>query len=204
VSHEEEVVVPFPKAAAQIARATSCRGTLIASSLRALETEGHLARYFERLSSVHAASIQSLIAGQWISIELAIAHYEACDQLELHADEQLRMGGLVADRIQKTFLATVMKLANDSGLTPWVGLKQFGRIYDRLFIGGGTCVTKVGPKDARIEIVGLPLAGIPYFRNGYRGVIRAGFQLFGVRSPYVTLLPKHCTSTSLGFRAAWV
>jgi hypothetical protein len=201
---EEELIVPFPAPPGKIALASSCRGTLLASSLRALESGGHLPRYFELLPPSDVPAIQSLIAGQWIPIDLAIAHYTACDRLDLNTDEQVRMGTLVADRINKTFLATVMKLVHESGVTPWVGLKQFGRIFARLFVGGGTSVIKVGPKDARIEIVGLPLSKIAYFRNGYRGVIRAGFQLFGVRSPYVTLLPTLCSATTLGFRAAWV
>src|SRR5262249_1837770 len=111
---QEEVIVPFPAPASQVVPVSSCRGTLIASSLRALESTGRLSRYFERLAPSQTGAIQSLIAGQWITIDTAVAHYEACDRLELNPDEQMHLGGLVADRIQKTFLATVMKLANES------------------------------------------------------------------------------------------
>ncbi len=199
---DADVIVPFPRPVPEIPQVTECRGSLIASSLRALEAEGHLPRYFALLPAEHHETIKCLIAGQWLPLSLAITHYEACDRLDLTVDQQVKLGMAVADRLRRTFLATILKLGHHSVVSPWIGLAHFGRLYDRLFMGGGTQVTKVGPKDARIEMVGSPLARIGYYRNAYRGVIRGGCELF-CSTAYVTLIPKLCSDTTLGYRAAW-
>jgi hypothetical protein len=81
-------------------------------------------------------------------------------------------------------------------------MKHFAKIYERLFVGGGVTITKVGPKDARIEIVGLPLARIAYFKHAYRGLIKAGCDLFASRS-FCNVLPACCSPLRLGYRLAW-
>jgi hypothetical protein len=81
-------------------------------------------------------------------------------------------------------------------------LAQFQRLFERIFKGGGTRVVKYGPKEARIDIVGLPLAAFPCFRAGFQGMIKSGGELFCTRA-YVSEVPRFCTATTIGYRCAW-
>jgi hypothetical protein len=135
-------------------------------------------------------------------MELGMAHYEACDALSLPESEQMAIGKEVGLKIQGTFLGTMLKLAKGAGVTPWLCLGQYQRLYDRLLTGGGIVVTKVGPKEARLECHNLPLSRIAYFRTAFRGVNEASCELFCTRA-YVVEIKSLCTSISLGYRISW-
>ena len=198
----EEILVPFRARASALGVATRCKSTLIVSSVRTVKERGYMESYAARLDPREKETVLGCIAGTWISMDAAMAHYAACNALGLPVNEQVRMGSAVADRIHQSLLNTVVRIAAGAGASPWTALAHFHKFYDRMFDRGGTSVVKVGPKDARVEIVGLPLAGIPYFVNAYRGVIQKGGELFATRA-FVTSIPKYASSTSLAFRIAW-
>src|SRR5205823_2260767 len=132
----------------------------------------HFDPYLAALPPEHAATIASSVAAAWLPIEVGVAHYRACDALDLPVDEQLSMGGEVVRNLQRTFIGTVVKTAGvGAGITPILGLQKFTTIYSRTIQGGGARVVRYGPKDARVEFVGLPLAPVRSFRNAYRGFI---------------------------------
>jgi len=82
----------------------------------------------------------------------------------------------VGDDVEGTFLGTLFRAARLGGVSPWVGLSHAQRLYERLLDGGGgLCVVRLGPKEARMEIAGLPLARIAYFRNGCAAFCSQGF-----------------------------
>lgn len=71
-----------------------------------------------------------------------------------------------------------------------------------MFIGGGAVVYKLGPKEARIEILGCALAPIPYFRVGLQGVLAGIAEMFSTR---VYLREQRSNApTTITFRASWV
>ena len=74
------------------------------------------------------------------------------------------MGEAVGDRIQGSFLTTLMKSARAAGYNPLVLLAQFDRLYARLFQGGSVQLTQTGPKDADVEVRGMLTTRFPYFR----------------------------------------
>ena len=55
---------------------------------------------------------------------------------------------------------------------------QINLLYQRVFRGGGTQITRIGDKTAKVEMVGLTLLGIPYFRNALLGMYEAGVGVF--------------------------
>jgi hypothetical protein len=65
----------------------------------------------------------------------------------------------------------VVKVAKGAGVTPWTILPQFDRLWRRGADGGAVGIFRVGPKEARIEVVGCELLDIPYFRHAFRGVL---------------------------------
>jgi hypothetical protein len=118
------------------------------------------------------------IAGAWLPIDAGLAHYRACDALGFTPAEQHDIGRDVGSRIHGTFLGAMIRGARNVGVTPWMALGQARKLYERLFDGGAVSVTRVGPKDARMELVGNPAIEIAYFRNAIRGLWQVAVEFF--------------------------
>ena len=204
MSSREDVLVPFPVSLGREPTATHCRGTLVVASQTTLKKRGHYDRYLKLMTPEHITAIASAVAQMWLPIDIGIAHYNACDALHLPTDEQLSMGGEVVHNLQRTFLGTVLKAAGSgAGITPLLGLQKFASVYSRSIKGGGGRVVRIGPKDVRVEFVGLPLAACGYFRTAYRGFIQAGCEFFAQRV-VVTELRAFLSPSTVAYRIAWV
>jgi hypothetical protein len=199
----EEVFLPFPGPVESLPVVSQCKSTLLVSSVRGLRDHGHFERYESQLDPQFRDMVLSAIAGVWMPIEAAAAHYRAIDSLGLTPLEQSRLGSAASERLGSSVFSTIATLAKTSGVTPWTGLRYFQRFFDRFFVGGGTQVLKLGPKDARIDVVGLPLLDIPYFVNAYRVLIEALGVPFFCQKLYVTVVPRGVPS-SVAFRGSWV
>jgi hypothetical protein len=201
---QEEVLVPYPATLAGEPVATHIRGTLLAASMQTLRKHGHFERYARELPPEHLTTIASAVAGMWLPIEIGSAHYRACDSLHLPVDEQLAMGGEVVHNLQRTFIGSAIKAAAAGvGIGPLVGFQKFAVVFSRSIRGGGVRAVRIGPKDVRVDFVGLPLATVPYFRVAYRGFIQAGCEFFA-RRVVVAELHAFLSATTLGYRIAWV
>jgi hypothetical protein len=199
---QEESIIALSAPRERISPVTHVRGTLLASSLRTLRGRNQFERYLTLLPAAHHDSVLSTLAGSWSPIEVAIAHYEACDRLALSHGDLIQMGMDVGESLRGTFLASIFKVAADAGFSPWSTFAQYQRLWERLMKGGSIGVYKLGPKEGRVEIVGLPLARIPYFRVAFRGVNQLACQLF-CKKAYITDIPKLCTDTTLAVRVSW-
>jgi hypothetical protein len=196
-----EIVVPFPVPRAQIAKATAYRSTWVLSSLGALKTQRYYDRYLEALPRAHHEDIFSLVAGIWVPISLARVHYEACDRLKLSVSEQIALGRAVGDRAQGTILSTGVRMAKAAGVTPWTVIPQYPRFWQRGVEGGALAVYKLGPKEARIEIVGCELFSIGYFRAAFRGVLQGMADLF-CRTSFIHDVPTRVADDAT-YRFQW-
>jgi hypothetical protein len=161
---------------------------------------GLLERYYEKLEPEHHAAMRELIIGVWVPIDLALAHYRAMNKLEFGTQEQFELGRINTLRIQKSFLGTMFRLAG-AGATPFTALEQLPRIYERVFRGGSAAAYRCGPKDARVELKSFPLADIPYFREGFRGLITGSLELFTKRA---FIAAKPMGTGEIEFRMSWV
>lgn len=184
-----EPFVRLPVPLEQLPPCKRVRSTLLTGSLQAVRTRGMFDAYFKVLPQQFHEAMFSMVAGVWIPIELARAHYDALDVLIPDPALQIAMGRDVADRIHRTILATLAKASIGAGVTPWVGLGAFPKLWERTFDGGGVAVFKTGPKDARIDMCKLQLLETSYFRAGFIGVVAAGIELF-CRKAFVTELGK--------------
>jgi hypothetical protein len=203
-STREEILVPYPATLAAEPVATHCRSTLLAASTRSLKTHGHYERYAAALPPQHLAAIVSSGAGAWLPIDVGVAHYQACDSLGLSTEEQLLFGGEVVRALQRTFIGTALRAASSGvGLGPLTGLQQFFSVYSRSIKGGGGRIVRLGPKDVRVEFVGIPFAPVRYFRVAYRGFILAGCEFFA-RRVVVAELGAFLSPTTVAYRVAWV
>jgi len=183
--------------------ATHVRSTLVLSSVQSLKTRGYYDRYLPLLDGAMRDAILSSVAGVWMPMNVALAHYHACEALGLSLVDAVAIGHDVGNRIQGSFLGVVVRAAKNTGVTPWSVLMQVGRLWDRTFHGGGGPVlTKLGPKESRVELCGLPLMTVPYFRHAYRGAFSAGLELF-CEKVYVNEVRSSDPYTGV-YKVAWV
>ena len=179
MASSDDIVCPFPASPDALGELTHVRGTLLASSMQSLRSRGLFERYSVLLTDGYRDRVLNSVAGEWLTAEIALAHYSACDALRLTVEEQIGMGRDVSRRTHETFLGLIVKMARGAGVTPWVVFPKINSLYTRIFRGGGIQITRLGPLDAKVQTVGLGPLGITYFRNAYLGMYEAGVSMFG-------------------------
>jgi hypothetical protein len=199
---KEEAIVSFGVPRTDIPPVTEFRSAWLHSSLRSLRTHGLFERYVALLPARHRDWVLESPIGVWLPSEVAVVHYAACEKLELDTPTQIAIGAEVAQQVHNTILSIAVKLPHQAGATPWTVLGQFGRLWAHIWVGGGVGVFNLGPKEARLEVVGWPCSRFAYCKNGILGVTEGLIQLF-CSKVYVREVPKLCTSSSLGYRVAW-
>ena len=202
--YREQVLIPFPPTLKSEPTLAHVRGTLVLASRQSLQRRDRFAAYRARLAPEHDMAITSATAGSWLPVELALAHYRACEALALPEDEQLALGAAVVHEMQRTFLGTVLRAAaRGAEISPLTGIEKFFGVYARSFQGGGGRMLQVGPKDVRVEFIGNPLAAVRYFRLAFRGFVTAGVETFAHRV-IVAELDMRDRLTQVGYRVSWV
>ncbi len=200
---ENQIFLDFPGGRARVAPATLFRSTWLTSSLAAIRERGHFEKYHGLLDAEYADAVLSAVAGMWLPMDVAIAHYDACDRLELPNHELVLLGESATRRASATTLAFTARLATQAGITPWAVFAQAHRLWAQTCQGGGVGVYKLGPKEARVEIVGFPLSRFRYNRVTMRGIVQAAAQLFCTRV-YANEIPGSCGPNEVALRVSWV
>lgn len=179
------------------------RGSLIASSLQTLRELKLFDTYLERLPKDRHEPILFALASSWLPLDVAMAHYGACEAMELPEAELVKIGEHVSGRIMGTFLGTLLRSSRQLGAstTPLVPLRQYHRLWDRLLVGGGCTVQSSGLKDVSIESRGVPMFRYRYFRIAYTGLIKGAGHLFA-KSVYTRI--RRASDTALTIDASWV
>jgi hypothetical protein len=167
---EPDTVIALPTVVEPV---THVRSTLIQLSLSQLKASGHFEAYERLLPPADRSAIIDTFAPTWLPIVLAEAHYGACDGLALSPTELLKVGEAVGAKINSTLMSTLTRVARLAGITPWQFYSQVGRVWSRTFQGGAVGLTRVGPTESRIELRGLSLCRITYFRFAASGVFNA-------------------------------
>jgi hypothetical protein len=93
-----------------------------------------------------------------------------------------------------------VKAARGVGVTPWTIFPQFDRLWRRGANGGAAAVFRLGPKEARTELVGCELFDIPYFQHAFRGVLFGIVSMFCEKA-YVHTMPHRPHAAT--FRFQW-
>ena len=154
------------------------RSTLISSSVQTLRENNLFDRYLSSLPKQYHDAILLTIAPTWMPVEVAMAHYGACDALSLADGDLERIGESVSGRIMGTFLGTIVRSSRNVGATPLIPLRQYDRLWSRLMSGGSCIVKQTGPKDAVVQSHGVPMFEYRYFRVAYHGVVRGSIGMF--------------------------
>ena len=154
------------------------RSTLISSSVQILRENNLFDRYLSQLPKKFHDAVLLTIAPTWLPVDVAMAHYGACDALNMSEVDLERIGESVSGRIMGTFLGTIVRSSRNVGATPLIPLKQYDRLWSRL-MGGGSCIVKqTGLKDAIVQSHGVPMFEYRYFRVAYHGVVRGSLGMF--------------------------
>jgi hypothetical protein len=193
-----EVLIALPATFEPVVRA---RSTLVNTSLLALSEEGLAPAYWARLPERHHQGMASLVPGGWAPIELVAAHYGACQALGLGHAQMDALFKRTHERVSGTILGTVCALAKAAGASPWLAIKRYAGAWDRLFVGGGVGVWKLGPKEARLEARGLAILDIPYFARSVRGLHQRALDLFSTRA---FVHPLAAAPGALAYHVSWV
>ncbi len=197
---QEELLLPFPAPSRErVLPVTRVRGTWIASVVRALRATPHYDAYVAELDPTTRAAVLAAMAGDWLDVAVLMAHYEACDRLSLSGEEIARIARESLQHAQGSVLAVTARAV----VGPWMLFGQLQRFWDRLFMGGGTAVFKLGPKEARVEVAGFPGCSSRYCRIATRSIAQTAFDAISQRA-FVTELPRHASATSMAMRVAWV
>jgi hypothetical protein len=202
-ARESSALVPLPGPRHLIAHATHVRGTVLCSSLRSLRARGLGDAYMAALPRERHDEILSLTAQTWVPVDLAVAHYLACQSLNLPRTTIEEIGAEAGRFLNSSVLAVILRVSREAGVTPWRVLGQIERLRERLWQGSAFGVFKVGPKEARVEWIGQPCALSEYYRVAYGAFMLACVRLF-CETAYVRLVPSLCSQTSLGYRLSWV
>jgi hypothetical protein len=198
---EHEVLIALPRSFPPV---TGIRSTLIQSSLNTLRSRGHFERYLALVDPHHKATLLESLAPEWLSPEVAAAHYGACDALMLGPAELFQIGEAVGERIQGTFIGTLVRRARTVGLNPWVVVPHLERLRERLMLGGGLEVAKVGPKDCTVDVRSLELCTFDYFRAAFCGVLGSVLKLGAGRGVSVKVTSSGSFAQRCVFKCAWV
>lgn len=143
------------------------RGNLIVSSLESLRQFNHYERYLDVLEPTWREQVVFCLASSWVPVEVAMAHYAAHDALMLSASELIDLSEWVSERVAGSFLGSLLRGSRTQGLglCPWVPLREYRRMCERLLQGGLVAMKPTGEREAVLEISGVPMMRYVTFRQ---------------------------------------
>jgi hypothetical protein len=178
------------------------RSTLLCSGLTELRARGLFDAYRETIDRHAGDIIVNTTVGVWLPMDVAMEHFRACDAVVPTASDAFAIGAGSGQRVQASVLAAIIRLATGAGASPWTVFQNYDRLWRRVFDGGAVTIHRRGPKDALIELRGMPISQFAYFRNAFRGANDAALRLFA-KTLYVRELVERNRPTGFTMRAAW-
>jgi hypothetical protein len=195
-----EIVIPHDPAAGRL---TAVRNVLIQASLGQLKAHGHYERYTKLIEPNLLEQLLSRLAPGWIPLDLALAHYGACESLELGREDFEAMGEGVGERVQETMLVSPANKAREADFDLWQGLAALQRVWPRVFKGGSVQIVKVGPKEMLLEEVGFALNQYHYYRQSHLSALRTTYSALGTRITHTKVVSYNAVTDEMVVRVAW-
>jgi hypothetical protein len=95
---------------------THIRGIILTKSMENLVGAGLHERYLRELEPELHEPMRFVIAASWVPIELARAHYAACDRMKLGDRATEELGSLMAASMSSTLFASLLRAVWSTGL----------------------------------------------------------------------------------------
>ncbi|HEX8789686.1 MAG TPA: hypothetical protein VF765_01955 [Polyangiaceae bacterium] len=179
------------------------RSTVVASGINVFRVRGLIDAYSKNLDAKSRDILLTTVAGTWLPVDLALAHFAAVDAIGLTSEQSFDIGATSARRFGETLWGTAMRMTRATGIDPWNVLNIYERLWKRSFDGGGFTVTRHGPKEAFVEIRSIPFARHAYFRDALRGAHQSLLALLA-RTVYVREVPRRTHPEGFTMRISWV
>jgi hypothetical protein len=195
-----ETVLAFPKRVDPLA---NVRSTILIASLNNIKSAGHYDTYIRHLPGEHRRELLEQVVGTWTPVEAALAHYTACDALGLSEHTATAFGRQTVERIGTSLVGTGIRMAKQAGATPWTFCPHVQRFWARGYDGGGIAVYKLGPKDARFDLIQFSLCASAFYRSALGGWLGGLLQLF-CTTLYLHEMRAPRGRDSASYRAQWV
>lgn len=195
-----EVLIPHARTALPL---SAVRNVFIQSSLAGLKANGYYDRYTKLMDPGVLAQLQSSLGPGWVRVELATAHYEACDGMMLSAQELNEIGGQVGNRLQESVLVTSAKRVRDADFDMWDVMLSLHRMWGRLYQGVSVQVVKLGPREKLIETRGLSLFRFHYYRQTSLAAISAAYRALGAQESTVKVDSYSAKTHEMVVRTSW-
>lgn len=149
---------------------------LMQTSMSELKVHDHYDRYAKLIDPSALEQLQNAtLAPGWIPVELAHAHYAACDRLQLSPEQFAAVGQRVGDRMQNVVLVSLAKKVRDADYDLWQAVGPLQRMWPRIFQGGSVQLSKVGPKEMLLEEKGFSLNQHEYYRRAHEAAVTATY-----------------------------
>jgi len=201
VAEPREIVIPHDPAAGPL---TAVRNVMIQASLSELKAHGHYERYARLIDPSTLEQLLASVAPSWIPVDLALAHYAACERLSLTSDEFAAMGGGVGDRVQDTVLVSHAKKVRETNFDLWAAVDSLHRMWPRVFQGGSVQIVKVGPKEKLLEQRGFVLNRFYYYRQSHVAALCATYAALGTHVTSARVVSYSQSRDEMVVRVAWL
>jgi hypothetical protein len=182
-------------------RLTALRGVMLMSYVERLKERGHLDRYSAALSEADRVRLTYITAMSWVPVDLALAHFAACDALNFGERELVEQGGESARTMGPAMLGTLLRAV---GTSPLSALSALGRVWDRIHQGGACVAIHIGPKDLFIEQQGNPLSSSRFYRLSGQGFYKSLAELFCTRAYVKAARPTQQDGRAFAVTISWV
>jgi hypothetical protein len=194
-----ELVLAFPEPIIPLGKV---RSTFVIGSIDTMRATGHYDSYVAQLAPADRDTLLAAVPATWLPVAIAAAHYRACDALGLPSSDAASRGRAALERLGGLVYGTAVQMAKQAGATPWIVLPALQRFWSRAYDGGGIAVYKLGPKDARIDLVACALCQVPYYRHALRGLLEGLTSLFAGKL-YLREARQPAGPDSASYRAQW-
>jgi hypothetical protein len=183
-----------------VAPIQAVRGSLLVLDWRWLRENGLFDAYVSALGPGHG--LLDVTAGEWVPFPLGMDHWRALDALGMTSAREHDVGKHLGQRVHNIVLATLIRLAGQLGVSPWLALGQCHKLWLRSWKGGGMAAYRTGEHSARVEILNAEVVQTHAFRNGVTGTIEAGIEPFCSKS-LIHERTDERTKTSIVLAVAW-
>lgn len=195
-----EILVPHDPARGPL---SAVRRMLVHSSIAGLQADGLYELYSSLVPASSLAEIHALIGPGWMPVDLALAHYTACDRLGLSEKQILSYGMRAGDEMGNALL-----LANNQPSVPgaesvWAKILAFSRMGRRIHEGSSAQYVKLGENALLIEHRGNPMFSISYYRTAHLGFLRNTFNRVSIQVTDLKLSPYRSSDAHIEARISW-